>query len=53
EPEMAYRSAADLHKGIESLEKRMQEAADNLAFEEAAALRDQIKDLKMLGLEFG
>ncbi|MCI5143602.1 MAG: excinuclease ABC subunit B, partial [Candidatus Electrothrix sp. ATG1] len=48
-----YRSAADLHKDIKQLEKRMQEAADNLAFEEAAALRDQIKDLKMLELELG
>ena len=53
EPEMVYRSAADLHKEIEVLEERMQEAADNLAFEEAAALRDQIKDLKMLELELG
>lgn len=51
EPEMVYRSAADLHKDIAELEKQMQEAADNLAFEEAAALRDQIKDLKMLELE--
>ncbi len=53
EPAMVYGSAADLHKDIKQLEKRMQEAADNLAFEEAAALRDQIKDLKMLELELG
>jgi excinuclease ABC subunit B len=53
EPEVAYHSAADLHKEIKVLEKRMQEAADNLAFEEAAALRDQIRDLKMLELELG
>ncbi len=53
EPAMVYRSVADLHKDIKKLEKQMQEAADNLAFEEAAALRDQIKDLKMLELELG
>ncbi|MCI5158025.1 MAG: excinuclease ABC subunit B, partial [Candidatus Electrothrix sp. AUS1_2] len=48
-----YRSAADLQKEIKALEARMREAADNLAFEEAASLRDQIKDLKMLALEMG
>ncbi|XOF32232.1 MAG: excinuclease ABC subunit UvrB [Candidatus Electrothrix sp. YB6] len=51
EPEIVYRSAADLHKEIKELEKRMQEAADKLAFEEAAALRDQIRELKLLELE--
>jgi excinuclease ABC subunit B len=53
EPEMVYRSAADLHKDIKQLEKQMQEAADNLAFEDAAALRDQIRDLKMLEIAIG
>jgi excinuclease ABC subunit B len=53
EPEMVYHSIADLHKEIKQLEARMRKAADNLAFEEAAALRDQIKDLKMLELEVG
>jgi excinuclease UvrABC nuclease subunit len=31
----------------------MHEAAEKLAFEEAAALRDRIKELKMLELEVG
>ncbi|MCI5222129.1 MAG: excinuclease ABC subunit UvrB [Candidatus Electrothrix sp. AR4] len=53
EPESVYRSAADLHKGIALLETRMHEAAEKLAFEEAAALRDQIKELKMLEIEVG
>ena len=53
EPEVVYRSVSDLHKEIKGLENRMQAAADKLAFEEAAALRDQIKELKMLELEIG
>jgi excinuclease ABC subunit B len=53
EPEVVYRSVAELHKEIKKLEARMQAAADKLAFEEAAALRDQIKDLKILELELG
>jgi excinuclease ABC subunit B len=50
EPERVYRSAAELRKEIEQLEARMHEAAARLAFEEAAALRDQIKELKRLEL---
>jgi excinuclease ABC subunit B len=53
EPEVVYRSAADLHKEVKQLEIRMQEAADKLAFEEAAALRDQIRELKMLEIAIG
>jgi excinuclease ABC subunit B len=53
EPDIVYHSAADLHKEIEVLETKMREAADKLAFEEAAALRDQVKELKMLELEVG
>ncbi|NOQ46843.1 MAG: excinuclease ABC subunit UvrB [Desulfobulbaceae bacterium] len=53
EPEIVYHSLDELHKEVEELERRMQEAAEKLAFEEAAALRDQIKDLKMLELEVG
>ncbi len=53
EPDIEYHSVAEIRKEIKTLEIRMEEAADKLAFEEAAALRDQIKDLKMLELEVG
>ena len=53
EAEIVYHSVADIQKDVQALEKQMQEAADKLAFEEAAALRDQIQELKMLELEVG
>jgi excinuclease ABC subunit B len=37
---------------LRDLESRMREAAANLEFEEAARLRDELKRLKMLDLEF-
>ena len=37
---------------LKDLETRMREAASNLEFETAARLRDEIKRLKMLDLEF-
>ena len=37
---------------LRDLENRMREAASNLEFEEAARLRDEIKRLKLLDLEF-
>ena len=37
---------------LRDLETRMREAASNLEFEEAARLRDEVKRLKMLDLEF-
>ncbi|MBL8773237.1 MAG: excinuclease ABC subunit UvrB [Phenylobacterium sp.] len=37
---------------LKDLESRMREAAANLEFEEAARLRDEIKRLKLLDLEF-
>ena len=37
---------------LRDLEARMREAAGNLEFEEAARLRDEIKRLKLLDLEF-
>ena len=37
---------------LRDLETRMREAASNLEFETAARLRDEIKRLKMLDLEF-
>ena len=53
EPEVVYHSVAELHKEIAALEKKMQEAAKMLAFEEAAAYRDRIKELKMMELAVG
>ena len=38
---------------VKQLEKKMQEAAKMLAFEEAAAYRDRIKELKMMELAVG
>ena len=37
---------------LRELETRMRTAASNLEFEEAARLRDEVKRLKMLDLEF-
>ena len=37
---------------LRDLTARMREAASNLEFEEAARLRDEVKRLKMLDLEF-
>ncbi|CAG37494.1 probable excinuclease ABC, subunit B [Desulfotalea psychrophila LSv54] len=48
-----YASMQELEKEIGKLEKEMQQAAADLAFEEAAALRDQIKALRRLELEIG
>jgi excinuclease ABC subunit B len=53
EPDIVYHSVAEIHGEIKVLEKQMQEAADKLAFEEAAALRDRINELKMLEIEVG
>jgi len=53
EAEVVYHSLDDLKNDIKILEKQMQEAADRLAFEEAAALRDRMNELKMLELEVG
>ncbi len=53
EPEIVYHSVTDLHKEIAVLEQKMQEAARQLAFEEAAGYRDRIRELKMLELAVG
>ncbi|MEM7054987.1 MAG: excinuclease ABC subunit UvrB, partial [Pseudomonadota bacterium] len=42
-------SAADAAKQIASLEKQMFKAAENLEFEEAAGIRDQISELRKRG----
>ena len=46
--EIAEDSSKPIGKRIESLEKEMKAAAKRLEFEEAAALRDKIKELKEL-----
>lgn len=48
-----YYSIKELEEQIAQLEKKMQEAATELAFEEAASLRDRIKALRRLELEIG
>ena len=48
-----YSSVAELEKEIAKLEKEMQAAARELAFEEAAVLRDRIKNLRKLEIELG
>jgi excinuclease ABC subunit B len=41
-----YRSVADIPKRVAALQKEMREAAANLEFERAAALRDEIQRLQ-------
>ena len=48
-----YHSLQDLRRDIKRLEKEMHKAAKVLAFEEAARLRDQVKELRQLELEMG
>jgi excinuclease ABC subunit B len=48
-----YTTIRDLEKEIKKLEKEMQAAAGELAFEQAAALRDRIKALRKLEIEIG
>jgi len=46
-----YKTVEELDQYIAGLEKEMKEAAANLEFEEAARLRDEIRDLKEQRLE--
>ncbi len=46
-----YKTVEELDQYIAGLEKQMKEAATNLEFEEAARLRDEIRDLKEQRLE--
>ena len=48
-----YHSLQDLRRDIKRLEAEMHKAAKVLAFEEAARLRDQVKELRHLELEMG
>ena len=51
--EVEYHSLQDLRRDIKRLETEMHRAAKVLAFEEAARLRDEIKELRQLELEMG
>ena len=51
EQEVEYHSLQDLRRDIKRLEAEMHKAAKVLAFEEAARLRDQIKELRQFELE--
>jgi excinuclease ABC subunit B len=51
EPLERYGSADELVRVIHELEQEMKEAARDLAFEKAAQLRDQIKELKKLEMD--
>jgi len=51
EEEVEYHSLQDLRKDIKRMEDAMHKAAKVLAFEEAARLRDQIRELRQLELE--
>jgi excinuclease ABC subunit B len=51
EKEVEYHSLRDLRRDIKKLEAEMHKAAKKLAFEEAAHLRDQVKELRDLELE--
>ncbi len=53
EMQLFYGSVKELDKEIVRLEKKMHEAARELAFEEAATLRDRIKALRKLEIEIG
>jgi excinuclease ABC subunit B len=49
----AFSSVKELEKEIKKLEKEMHLAAKELAFEEAAELRDRIKKIRLLEIEIG
>ena len=53
EPAAVYTSVTQVQEEIRDLEVKMRDAAERLAFEEAAAYRDQMNMLKMLELEVG
>jgi excinuclease ABC subunit B len=47
-----YKSAEEVEKEIQSLRKQMHKAAGEMEFEKAAELRDKIKTLRELQLQF-
>ncbi len=53
EPEAVFHGLGELRAEIARLDKEMHRAAGELAFEEAASLRDRIKELRQLEIELG
>ncbi|MDY0390633.1 MAG: excinuclease ABC subunit UvrB [Desulfobulbus oligotrophicus] len=53
EANILYHDVSEIRNEIGELEKKMQEAAQRLAFEEAAGYRDRIRELKMMELAVG
>ncbi len=53
EPPVQYTSVDQVQLEIRALEKKMLEAAEELAFEDAAAYRDRIRALQMWEIEVG
>lgn len=51
EPKADFKSLDELERIIQELEQEMMQAAKDLAFERAARLRDQIKELRVLDLD--
>ncbi|MBW1740699.1 MAG: excinuclease ABC subunit UvrB [Deltaproteobacteria bacterium] len=51
EPVAPYKSVDDLGKAIQELESEMKKAVKDLAFERAAQLRDQLKELRELDMD--
>jgi excinuclease ABC subunit B len=51
EPAAGFKSVDDLENVIKGIEAEMKEAVQKLAFERAAELRDQIKELRALDLD--
>ncbi len=52
EESIVYHSLQDIRRHIKKLEREMKRAAEELAFEEAACLRDRIKHLREFELEW-
>jgi len=50
---MAFRNLAELESHIRTLDQQMKAAAANLDFEKAAALRDEIRNLRTRDLGLG
>jgi len=51
EPSPEYESVDDLERVIQELESEMKKAVKELAFERAAQLRDEIKELRKLDMD--
>lgn len=52
EEQVLYKNLKQLQKTIKKLEEKMMQCAKELAFEEAAKIRDQVQDLKEIELQW-